>query len=93
MYQLKVKPEADRIFKKLSKKNKKFLVVIDKKIKEIRKNPFHKYKHLKKPLQGYRRVHIDDSFVLIFRINHIEESVDLYFFGHHDEVYQWRPKE
>ena len=92
MYFLDIKPEADKIFGKLAKKNPKQLKIIDKKIKEIRSNPFHEYKFLRKPLQTFNRIHIDKHFVLIFRIDHDNKSVDIYFYGHHDEVYQWRPK-
>ena len=50
MYFLELKPEADKIFKKLARKNTKQLKILDKKISEIRQNPYHKYKCLKKPL-------------------------------------------
>ena len=49
MYALDIKEEADRIFKKLAKKNPKQLMIIDKKIAEIREEPYG-YKFLKKPL-------------------------------------------
>lgn len=92
MYFLDIKPEADRIFLRLAKKNPNHLQIIDKKIKQIRTTPFHKYKLLRKPLQSFNRVHIDKHFVLIFKIDHNNKVVDVYFYGHHDEVYQWRPK-
>jgi YafQ family addiction module toxin component len=92
MYALSIKPEADRIFARLAKKDKKQLQIIGKKITEIQENPHHGYKFLRKPLQGYNRVHIDSHFVLIFKILHAEKSVIIYYYGHHDEVYQWRPK-
>jgi len=92
MYELEIKEEADKIFKKLSKKNFKRLEIIDNKIKNIRKNPKHVYKFLKKPLQTFNRIHIDNHFVLIFKINHQRETVIIYYFDHHDNVYQWRPK-
>lgn len=90
MYFLEIKEEADKLFKKLAKKNPKQLKIIDKKIKEIRKNPIG-YKFLRKPLQGYNRVHIDKHFVLVFSIDHVNRVVTIYYFGHHDEVYDWRP--
>ncbi len=93
MYGLDIKPEADRIFKKLAKKNIRQLRIIDNKIKEIRLHPYHIYKFLRKPLQTFNRVHIDKSFVLVFKINHEEKVVDIYYFGHHDDVYKWRPSE
>ncbi len=92
MYNLDIKPEADKIFSKLSKKNQQQLMVIYKKIEEIRSNPFHEYKFLRKPLQTFNRVHIEKHFVLIFKIDHPNKVVDVCFYGHHDDVYKWRPK-
>jgi len=91
MYNLDIKPTADNIFKKLAKKNKKKLLMIYKKIQEIRSNPEHEYKHLRPPLQNFSRVHINSHFVLIFNLDHTEESVTIYYFGHHDDAYKWRP--
>jgi len=91
MYDLYVKPTADKIFKKLTKKNRQRLELIHKKIQEIRTNPKHKYKHLRKPLQDFYGIHIDTSFVLIFTMDHTREVVEIYYFDHHDNVYDWRP--
>jgi YafQ family addiction module toxin component len=91
MYELEIKPEVDKIFRKLAKKNKKQLLAIYKKIGDIRKNPEHEYKFLKRPLQTFNRVHIDKHFVLIFKIIHKSEVVDIYYFDHHDNVYKWQP--
>ena len=91
MYHLDIKPEADKIFEKLAKKNPKQLEIIDKKISEIRSNPHHEYKFLRRPLQTFNRVHIDTHFVLIFKIDHVNEVVTVYYFDHHDEVYNWKP--
>ena len=93
MYDLDIKPEADKIFDRLSTKNKKQLLIIYKKIEEIRNNPEHDYKFLRKPLQSFNMVHIDRHFVLIFKIDHKSEIVDIYYYDHHDKVYQWQPKE
>ena len=90
MYFLDIKPEADKIFKKLSKKNPKQLKIIGKKITEIRENPFHRYKFLRKPLQTFNRIHIDKHFVLIFKIDHKNKIIDIYYYGRHDDVYDWR---
>ena len=93
MYALDIKPEADKIFKKLAKKNPKQLVIIHKKIQEIRENPLHGYKFLRKPLQLFNRVHIDKHFVLVFKVDHSHQVVDMYYFDHHDNVYRWSPPE
>lgn len=89
MYALDIKPEADKIFGKLGKRQ---LQMIWKKIDDIRQNPSHGYKFLRKPLKTFNRVHIDKHFVLIFNIDHKREVVDIWFYGHHDDVYLWRPK-
>ena len=92
MYDLEIKPEADDIFRKLAKKNTKQLLIVHKKVEEIRANPHHVYKFLRKPLQTFNRVHIDRSFVLIFKIVHEQSTVVVYYYDHHDNVYMWRPK-
>ena len=92
MYSLEIKEEADRIFCKLSKKNPKQLEIISKKIKKIRESPNHIYKFLKKPLQTFNRIHIDDHFVLIFKIDHARETIVIYYYEHHDKAYKWKPK-
>lgn len=93
MYDLNIKPEVDEVFKKLARKNKKQLEIIQKKIQQIRLNPNHTYKFLSKPLQTFNRVHIDNHFILIFKINHQDKVVDIYYFDHHDNAYKWGPKE
>ncbi|MEK6900145.1 MAG: addiction module toxin RelE [Nanoarchaeota archaeon] len=92
MYDLEIKPEADKIFSKLSKKNPAQIKMIDKKITEIRERPFG-YKFLRNPLQMFNRVHIDKHFVLIFKINHELKTVAIFYYDHHDSVYRWQPKE
>lgn len=92
MYSLEIKEEADKIFYKLSKKNPKQLEIIAKKIEKIKENPNHIYKFLRKPLQAFNRVHIDEHFVLIFKIDHIIKRIIIYYYEHHDKVYKWRPK-
>ena len=90
MYDLEIKPEADKLFGKLAKKDQHRLKIIHKKIEEIRTNPTREYKFLRKPLQNYNSVHIDSHFILIFKINHNNKSVDIYYYAHHDEAYLWR---
>jgi len=91
MYDLVIKPEADKIFSKLAKKNPKQLMIIDKKVKDIRECPYG-YKFLHKPLQGFNRVHIDKYFVLVFKVDHEKQVVDIYYYDHHDYVYKWQPR-
>ena len=87
MYQLAVKTSLDKKFKKLRKKDKELLGLIERKVQEILSDPF-RFKPLKKPLQNKRRVHIGGSFVLIFEIHEDTGIVTLLDFDHHDNVYQ-----
>ncbi len=91
MYDLEIKEEADKIFKKLSKKDPKQLSIINKKVKEMREDP-KGYKFLRSPLHGFNRVHIDTHFVLIFTIDHENRIITLWYYDHHDVIYNWRPK-
>lgn len=91
MYALEIKEEADEIFNKLSRKDLRLLEIINKKIMGIRKNPQHSYKFLRKPLQSFNRVHIDKHFVLIFKVDHMNKKIIIYYFDHHDKVYKWGP--
>lgn len=64
---------------------------IKKKIKQIAEklefNPNH-YKNLRKPLQKCKRVHVNDSFVMIFRVNIKEKTVTFYHYKHHNDIYK-----
>ena len=83
--------EFTKIFAKLQKKNKLQSEIIIKKIREIKNNPEH-YKPLSYDLKGYKRVHIDSSFVLVFKLQvNIIKIID---YDHHDNIYKkiekWR---
>ncbi len=81
MYRFKLGEKADKNLKKLKKKNPKGYYIVDKKIEEIITNP-HRFKNLKRPLQRYKRVHVDDSFVLCFRVDDDLKLVTFVFFGY-----------
>ncbi len=88
MYDLEINPALDKILRKLSKRNPKQILIIDKKLTGVRENPLHDYKNLRYPLQEYKRIHIDRNFVLLFRINHSEKKIIAYMYAHHDEIYE-----
>src|SRR3989338_6724307 len=66
-YNLEISEELERKFAKLSKKNKKHLEIINKKVEQILENPYH-FKPLRGDMYSSRRVHIDKSFVLTYEI-------------------------
>ncbi|MCH7850503.1 MAG: addiction module toxin RelE [Nanoarchaeota archaeon] len=77
--------------RKLIKKDKKKVQIINKKIKEIINNStdsINHYKNLRNDLKNYKRVHIMSSFVLVFRVD-IENNFILFIdFDHHDKIYR-----
>ena len=86
MYILDIRPELDKKFSRLNKKNKKQYEMIMKKVEEILKNPQH-YKNLRVPLQNWKRIHIDKHFVLAFSVNENTKVVTLEDFDHHNTIY------
>ncbi|MBW1677937.1 MAG: type II toxin-antitoxin system mRNA interferase toxin, RelE/StbE family [Deltaproteobacteria bacterium] len=87
MYRLAVKESLDKKFKKLAKKDKEMLRIIERKVNDILADPY-RFKPLRKPLQNKRRVHIAGSFVLIYSVSEKEKVVTLLDFDHHDNIYE-----
>lgn len=87
MYDIKTTSHIDRIFVKLSKKNPKRMIIIDKKVEEIIQNP-NRYKNLRAPLNEWKRVHIDKHFVLAFSVDEENKIVTLEDYDHHDNIYK-----
>jgi len=87
MYRLRISNKLVEKFHKMEKKNKKQLETINKKVLEIRENP-HKFKSLSNIMKGFRRVHIDKSFVLIYSVDEQAKTVILEDYDHHDRIYR-----
>ncbi|MFH1849982.1 MAG: type II toxin-antitoxin system mRNA interferase toxin, RelE/StbE family [archaeon] len=85
-YELDVSDILEKKFVKLARKNKKQVLIIHKKVEEIRENPYH-YKPLRGDLRDARRVHIDKSFVLIYEVDEANKIVRLLDYDHHDNIY------
>ncbi len=86
MYNLVISNDLYKKFSKLSKKNMKQFKIIRNKVNEVIKNP-HKYKNLRAPLNNWKRVHIDNHFVLAFSIDENSRTVILEDYDHHDNIY------
>ena len=82
----------EKLRKKLSivfmKDPRRYKILI-KKIEEIiNSNNIDHYKNLRKPLQDFKRVHIDAHFVLVFKYEKNEDVIYFYDFDHHDKIYK-----
>jgi mRNA interferase RelE/StbE len=87
MYKLAIKNSLDKKFKKLQRKDKEVLQLINRKVQDILTDPY-RFKPLKKPLQNKRRVHVGGSFVPVYGIDKKEKIVTLLDFDHHDNIYK-----
>ena len=87
MYSFDISEKLDKKLLKLVKKNRKQYEIIMKKAEEISSSPHH-YKNLRKPLQNFKRVHVDKHFVLVFSVDENKKKVILEDYNHHDNIYK-----
>ncbi len=87
MYSLTIKESLDKKFKKLQRKDKELLRLIDRKVQDFLADP-HRFKPLRKPLQNKRRVHLRGSYVLVYEVNEREKIVTLMDLDHHGNIYK-----
>lgn len=85
-WRLQASPEFKRDFRKHCAKNKLFREAATKKVDQIREDPL-RFKPLRKPLQGKRRVHVMGAYVIVFEPVREEKVVRLLRLAHHDEAY------
>lgn len=78
-----------KILQKLSKKDKKQYEIIWKKINQIINDlDVEHFKNLRAPLNNFKRVHIDRSFILVFMYDKLKDKIYFYDLDHHDNIYR-----
>ncbi len=90
MFDFNLTDELKLIIRKLVKKDKNKVDIINKKIKEIinrDEDSINHYKNLKYGLSDYKRVHIGKSFVLVFKVDIANNFILFADFDHHDKIY------
>lgn len=95
MFDFDLSDELKLIIRKLVKKDKKRVEIINKKIKEVinnNKESIQHYKNLRYNLSDFKRVHIDRSFVLVFKVDIFNNFILFVDFDHHDRIYGKRYK-
>lgn len=91
MFKFQISDKLKRVIRILNKKDRARSLIIAKKIKEITNNNINsiqRYKNLRYDLSGYKRVHVDKSFVLIFRVFEEENFILFERIEHHDKIYK-----
>ncbi len=86
MYSPEFSKEILKAFKKTRKADAQLYKRAKEKMAEILEKP-ERYKPLRNVLRGCHRTHIG-NFVLIFRIDFLNEKVEFIKFAHHDEAYR-----
>ena len=89
-YKLEIPEHLDKIFIKLSKKDKLQFEILSRRIKEILEDPY-RFKPLTANMVGQRRASIR-HFVLTYEILENEKIVKFYFIGDHKEYEKWYKK-
>ncbi|MFH1240616.1 MAG: type II toxin-antitoxin system mRNA interferase toxin, RelE/StbE family [Candidatus Diapherotrites archaeon] len=87
LYKLEIRKHVDKTFEKIAKKDKVQENAVKRKIKQILEDPY-RFKPLKKPLQGKRRIHVFGPFVLIYSIIEKEKKIIIEDYEHHDKIYR-----
>ena len=84
-------PEFQETLDRLRDKNPTYHDNVIKKIQDIREklewNPDH-HKNLEKPLQIFKRVHVNTSYVIVFRVNKSQKKLLIVDYDHHDNIYK-----
>ena len=91
MFNFDLTDELRSIIEKLTKKDKKRVEIINKKIKQIVNSDLtsiEHYKNLRHDLKDFKRVHIDSSFVLVFKVDIPNKFILFVDFDHHDNIYK-----
>ena len=91
MFSFDLTDELKFIIQKLCKKDRKRVEMINKKIKQIincDSVSIQHYKNLRHDLKDFKRVHIDTSFVLIFKVDIQNNHILFVDFDHNDNIYK-----
>jgi YafQ family addiction module toxin component len=81
-----VSPEFERDYRKTCHRNAGFRKTVDTKVAQILEDPM-RFKPLRAPMQGLRRVHVGGSYVIVFEPDSTRKSVRFLRLAHHDEAY------
>ncbi len=91
MFEFDLSDELRFIVKKLVKKDKKRVEILNKKIKEIINNNINsidRYHNCSHNLKQYKHSHIDKSFVLLFKVDKQKKFILFAKLGHHDDFFK-----
>ena len=83
---LEVSEEFERDYRKSRRRNAGFRRAVDAKVDQILEDPL-RFKPLRSPMPGLRRVHVAGSYVIVFEPDPGRKAVRFLRLAHHDEAY------
>lgn len=89
MYFIDVQPKFKKKVNKVKdkKKRKNIWNKMEEVATTLENNPNH-YKNLHPPLQEYKRVHVNGSYVMLFIVDGKNRQVIFHNYAHHDDIYK-----
>ena len=89
-YNICIKPTFKKKVKKIKgvKEKENIINKMDEIKQTVSSNNEGHYKNLKKPLQKFKRVHVNTCFVMIFEIDSEKRIITFYNYEHHDNIYK-----
>lgn len=83
--------ELKKLLEKLASRNSNLAIAVNKKIKQVcscDEELINHYKNLRYDLSEFKRVHVEKSFVLLFKVNFQKKLVVFTKLDHHDNIYK-----
>ena len=84
--------ELEDKLEKVARKDSKRAEILSKKMREVVSSggaAIERYKNLKYGKSEYKRVHIDSSFVLVFKVDKLKRRIIFADFDHRDKIYKY----
>lgn len=91
MFEFDISETLRKKLEKLSKKDKILAMNYKKKVLEIinqTNDSINTYKNLKSPLQNYKRIHLTDNYLLIFKVYNKKNIILFVDIIHRDKAYK-----
>lgn len=91
MFRFEIEDSLKKKIFKLEKKDKVLSKIFKKKLLEVinhNKKSISTYKNLKSPLNEYKRIHLTDNFILLFKVELEENKIIFMDILHWDKAYK-----
>ncbi len=91
MFEFDISDILRKKLEKLSKKDKILVQNFKKKLKEVishNKDSISTYKNLKSPKNEFKRIHLTDNYILLFRVDLEKNKIVFYDILHWDKAYK-----